>query len=97
MDRLAAGALPGTLLPAQTAHQPLHRLAAPRNFFYRDLFRFLDYSFAGPLTSLQDYIPDQPPLFQPNDSASEGRPLLTEKEKLLQKRIVMRISNPAPV
>jgi hypothetical protein len=65
-------------------------------FVYRDLFRFLDYPFEGPLTLREDYIPDQPPLFLPSDSSTEGQPHLTKQEKLRQKRIIMRVPNPAP-
>ncbi|MFN9299195.1 MAG: hypothetical protein ACK6DZ_16005, partial [Acidobacteriota bacterium] len=65
-------------------------------FVYRDLFRFLDYPFEGPLTLREDYVPDQPPLFLPSDSSTEGQPHLTNQEKLRQKRIIMRVPNPAP-
>ncbi len=65
-------------------------------FVYRDLFRFLDYPFEGPVRIRQDHLPGQAPLFAPDDLPPEGQPQLTRKEKLRQRRIIMRVPNPAP-
>ena len=65
-------------------------------FVYRDLFRFLDYPFEGPLILRPDHQPQQPTLFTQVDEPPECQPRLSKKEKLRQKRIIMRVPNPAP-
>jgi len=65
-------------------------------FVYRDLFRFLNYPFEGPLILRPDHQPQQPRLFTHVDEPPECQPRLSKKEKLRQKRIIMRVPNPAP-
>ncbi len=64
-------------------------------FVYRDLFRFLDYPFEGPVRIRQDHLPAQPALFAPSDLPPDDQPRLQKKEILRQRRIIMRVPNPA--
>jgi len=41
-------------------------------FVYRDLFRFIDHPFEGPLMIRKDYIPDQNTLFTDEDIGKSG-------------------------
>ena len=66
-------------------------------FVYRDLFRFLDHPFEGPLILRKDFLPDQNTLFTEEDIGQQGGPQLTAREKSLESRIIMRVPNPVPV
>ena len=65
-------------------------------FVYRDLFRFIDHPFEGPLILRKDFKPDQNTLFTDEDIGQQGGPQLTAKEKSLQSRIIMQVPNPVP-
>ena len=65
-------------------------------FVYRDLFRFLDYPFEGPLILRNEYSPNQKSLFTDMDIGQQGEPQLSAKQKQLQTRIIMRVPNPVP-
>jgi len=73
-------------------------IALPRRqlFVYRDLLRFIDYPFEGPVRLRPDHLPGQVPLFKPGDLPPEGQPHLSKKEKLRQRRIIVRVHNPVP-
>ena len=65
-------------------------------FVYRDLFRFLDYPFEGPLILRNEFSPNQKSLFTDMDIGQQGEPQLSAKQKQLQTRIIMRVPNPVP-
>jgi len=66
-------------------------------FVYRDLFRFIDHPFEGPLILRKDFKPVKNSLFADEDIGQQGGPQVTAKEKSLQSRIIMQVPNPVPV
>ena len=64
-------------------------------WIYRDLFRFRDYPFEGPVRIQQDHLPGQPPLLVPGDIPISNL-IMTGRKKLRQRRIIIRVLNPTP-
>ena len=58
-------------------------------FDYRDLFRFLDYPFEGPLILRNEFSPNQKSLFTDMDIGQQGVPKLSAKQKQLQTGILL--------
>ncbi|MFN9430062.1 MAG: hypothetical protein ACK6DX_07945 [Acidobacteriota bacterium] len=64
-------------------------------WIYRDLFRFSDNPFEGPVRIQQDHLPGQPPLLVPGDIPISNL-IMTGRKKLRQRRIIIRVLNPTP-